>query len=302
MKRQKSPNLFGIIVILIGGYLLAYNLNLPIIRGVGLGEIFNITWPLLFVAWGVEALGKRNHIVGTILSVLGLYFFIENLSNFIPVLGRVSEFVWPLAIIGVGIYVMLAPPKKKGVSESDFSRSFSGSSSRASSSSVPPVSVIRTASTPASAAIAAEDVSVAAGDSSFPQDDTEFIENDSEKATSEDSYDAPATPVKPRVVRERSYDTSFNSRKLIFTEKDFQEGDNVLNLSVLFSDVALLLPSTISVTFVGTVTLGDVQFFGRRYDGISQTVKDEYNPIAHLDKHLIINATVTLGDLRIKAQ
>lgn len=362
MNRQHSSNLFGIIVILIGAYLLAYNLNLPIISGIGLGDIIAICWPLLFVAWGVEALGKRNYVIGTIFTVLGLHFLTGNLGDYIPGFAQISKFVWPMTIILIGVFVLLAPPKSKskGVSESDFSRPVSTSGKKASKQHHYTVKTYAANTT--SPVIRAVDISPqvtveitehTSAASSIEPAATKIVEEpweavDSETPPSTNTTEppkpetptipsappvapappqspvppvAPAQPVPPslgteasssngdaqatpqgkRPVRQRNFNTSFNSRKLVFTEQDFQEGDNTLELSVLFGDVAIQLPATVSVSFTSTVTLGDVQFFGRRYDGISQTVKDAYTPAANCGKHLIINASVVLGDLRIKA-
>ncbi len=338
MKRQHSSNLFGLIIIIIGAYLLAYNLNLPIISKIGLGEIISISWPLLLVAWGLEALGKKNFVAGTIVTVLGLHFLTGNLSNYFPVLDKFSQFAWPLAIISVGVFVMLAPPKaKKGVSERDFSAPYEKKSKSAQSEFSPntqpasivtkphytvktyptnnSIPVIRTATTVQIDSIESDTItppleveSTQEIDSPIENttDDGFSTEKSGEKVSAqtisnEETFvkETPPRPIRP--ARQRSYNTSFNSRKLIFSEQDFQEGDNQLDLSVLFGDVAIILPTTISVSFVGTVTLGDVHFFGRRYDGISQTVKDEHQPPHTTEKHLVIQASVMLGDLRIKS-
>jgi hypothetical protein len=104
-----------------------------------------------------------------------------------------------------------------------------------------------------------------------------------------------------RVAKQhRSYSASFNSKKIKFTEDDFVEGENLIDLTCMFGDVKIGIPRNMDIILEGQVTLGDINFLGEKHDGISQAIKDQYLSPTPSNKQVRIKATVVLGDLKIK--
>lgn len=119
------------------------------------------------------------------------------------------------------------------------------------------------------------------------------------KSTPEFSSDTDFSPPKTPKSHTRMYQTTFNSKKLTFTDSDFKEGLNTIDLSCLFGEVVLLVPPTMDITLNASVTLGDLNFLGHKFYGVS-TVTDHYQSPRTTGKTLVINASVILGDVKIK--
>lgn len=89
----------GIIILLIGCLLLTNQLNLFFIPH------WLFSWPMWLIAFGIYQGAKHNFSkpVHEILIALGIIFLItENVNNS-------GDVVWPLAIIGTGLWMVLKP-------------------------------------------------------------------------------------------------------------------------------------------------------------------------------------------------
>lgn len=87
----------GIIVIIIGGILLINQFNLFFIPG------WLFSWPMLLIGFGLYLGAKHNFKkpVWVIMIIIGVAsLFTENIDN-------ADRIVWPLAIIGAGLWMVL---------------------------------------------------------------------------------------------------------------------------------------------------------------------------------------------------
>ncbi len=416
MSKRNSSSIFGVIVIVVGLYFLASNLGLPIVTDFDFGDLIALLWPMLLIGWGLDALSKRNYVVGAIFSLLGVNFMIDNLAEYLPFLSPFTNLIWPASIILFGLYIMVAPPKVASASEQSF-KSKKGSrrsseerrerdESRAQSQTkqqttvqiqdqaaqqptlptterlfsqktidsqvlVDPYAdekaqealakadqtiqttpstpedlgtkehpaltetvkdqvikeqpVIRTVSLskapdplsttvripepevkPVKMALDNSQVMTAnqiptteAQPQTVPQQKTETDHVIHIKSSPEFSNDTDFSPPKTPKSHTRMYQTTFNSKKLTFTDSDFKEGLNTIDLSCLFGEVVLLVPPTMDITLNASVTLGDLNFLGHKFYGVS-TVTDHYQSPRTTGKTLVINASVILGDVKIK--
>ncbi|QXV67259.1 hypothetical protein INP83_09295 [Mucilaginibacter sp. 21P] len=94
--RSKSKVMLGAILLIVGAYLLLRQLGIFFIPD------YIDLWPLWLIFWGL-VIGARNNFQkssGVILMGLGVIFLVtENIHN-------ADGFVWPLAIIGLGFWIM----------------------------------------------------------------------------------------------------------------------------------------------------------------------------------------------------
>lgn len=410
MSKRNSSSIFGVIVIVVGLYFLALNLGLPFVMDFDFGDLVSLLWPLLLVSWGLDALAKRNYVLGAILSILGVNFMVDSLSEYLPFLSPLTSLIWPATIILFGLYIMVAPPKVVTASEQSFkAKRSSKASTKEGKSKIevrvqPQVQSSEKSQTqveaqpqqpqseerlfsqktidsqvlidpytnqPVGKTIASKDQSVAepvapvirtvslakqpepiSTTVSLPQNESmpvstpqsegkpvtmslEIEKTDADsalpkqesaedpalpkqvappkpphpptapdhvihiKSTPEFSSDTDFTPPKMPKSHTRMYQTTFNSKKLTFTDSDFKDGLNTIDLSCLFGEVVLLIPPTMDVTLNGSVTLGDLNFLGHKYYGVS-TVTDHYQSPRTTGKTLVLNVSVILGDVKIK--
>jgi hypothetical protein len=101
-KPHSGRTMAGIIILIIGGILLINQLDLFFIPN------WLFSWPMWIIAYGVYMGGKYNFRkpIWIWMIVLGTAFlFTENFNN-------ADRFVWPVAIIGIGTWMVL---KHRGV-------------------------------------------------------------------------------------------------------------------------------------------------------------------------------------------
>ncbi|MCK8058926.1 MULTISPECIES: LiaF domain-containing protein [unclassified Fusibacter] len=358
MNKRSSSFIFGVVIVIVGLYLLADNLNLGIVNTIDFVDIISVLWPMLFIGWGYEALQKRNYVVGAIFSSIGLHFLLDNLTFISPIFGFASSIVWPAFIIILGVYIMLAPPKEKQVKRnSDFSsRGRSSNSSHkfrefdpdTDNTVIRPAKVQRHTGKTSEASFSdsidqvissvdevVSNISRNVKENIKGHSDTTYtvtLSKDSDKPTVERIYDATPKPESSKVnlnketpkqeqvetqattktnqeanqnqqrkaKKMRSYSASFNSKKLLFKEEDFVDGDNTIDITCVFGEVKLGIPRDVNIELEGQVTLGDLKFLNEKYEGFSSAITDRYVSPSGATKTVHINATVILGDIKIK--
>jgi hypothetical protein len=87
----------GVIILIVGSLLLIDQLNLFYIPH------WLFSWPMWLIGWGIYMGGKYNFRkpVWMVMVLLGTAFlFTENIAN-------ADRFVWPVAIIGTGLWLVL---------------------------------------------------------------------------------------------------------------------------------------------------------------------------------------------------
>ena len=109
-KPQNGRVMAGIIILAIGSILLINQLNLFFIPH------WLFSWPMWLIAYGVYMGGKYNFKkpVWIWITVLGVAFLLtDNLHN-------ADRFVWPVAIIGIGFWMVLRHRDNHTLKESSF--------------------------------------------------------------------------------------------------------------------------------------------------------------------------------------
>lgn len=89
----------GIIIVAIGAVLLAGKLNMDwLVPG------WLISWPMLMVVIGLVIGGKSNfrNPAAFIILGIGLFFLIQRITHL-----NMGQFLWPLVIIGIGLWLLL---------------------------------------------------------------------------------------------------------------------------------------------------------------------------------------------------
>ncbi|MDO4712840.1 MAG: DUF5668 domain-containing protein [Candidatus Saccharibacteria bacterium] len=105
--------LFGIVVVVFGGVLLAHNLGIITIN-------WAIFWSGLFLLVGLSALcSRRTWIWGTLLMTIGA---VIGLKAFNVLDVSIWKIVWPAILIGVGLGILFKPNRSKTKKSDDASR------------------------------------------------------------------------------------------------------------------------------------------------------------------------------------
>lgn len=98
----------GIFIIAIG---IAFMLD--ILEVIDAGSIFSIYWPVILIAVGIATLIDRSSssFFGIILILIGIYFQLNQLD--LDILNHVdlSELIWPIIIIVIGIRIFMTKRK-----------------------------------------------------------------------------------------------------------------------------------------------------------------------------------------------
>jgi len=106
-KAHNGKTIAGVIILVIGAMLLVDNFNLFFIPG------WLFSWPMWIIAYGLYMGGKYNFrkpiwmwmiIIGT------AFLFTENIHN-------AERFVWPMAIIGAGAWMVMRHNNKPVTTE-----------------------------------------------------------------------------------------------------------------------------------------------------------------------------------------
>ncbi|MDA3906375.1 MAG: DUF5668 domain-containing protein [Bacteroidales bacterium] len=104
-KHESNSRLIAGIIILTAGLLFLFN-NLNILPSNV--EYYIFSWKTLLIAIGtLNLLFSHNRTAGFILITVGLVFWIPDIIN-IPI--NTSRFIWPMAIIAVGLFIMFKRP------------------------------------------------------------------------------------------------------------------------------------------------------------------------------------------------
>jgi len=101
-KPHNGRTMAGVIIIIIGGMLLINQLNLFFIPG------WLFSWPMWIIAYGVYMGAKYNFRkpIWAIMIVVGTAFLLtENVDN-------AERVVWPVAIMGTGLWMVLKHQKR----------------------------------------------------------------------------------------------------------------------------------------------------------------------------------------------
>jgi hypothetical protein len=104
-KPQNGRVMAGIIIIIVGGILLINQFNLFFIPG------WLFSWPMWLIGIGLYLGAKHNfrRPVWAIMTILGIAFlFTENINN-------ADRVIWPLAIMGTGLWMVLRNSKRVAV-------------------------------------------------------------------------------------------------------------------------------------------------------------------------------------------
>jgi predicted membrane protein len=319
MVKRSSSSIFGIIVIIIGIFLLGKNLDLPFTNFFSFGDLVGLIWPMFFIAWGVEALNKKNYVVGALFTLIGFHFLIDKVTTLFPALGILSKIVWPALIIIVGLYVMASPTKTKPVKlRGEFSdRSVVKSGPTHSKSSfdshvVGSTVIIHPEPPKQNSRVTVKESSTEHIQDEAPKHGVKLKKEPLDEKPDTTQVNEPIEiPLRPETsstshttaheaYSQRQYATAFNSKKLIFSDKDFKDGENTLDLTCTFGDIKVYLPPTVDVVIDGSITLGDLNFFGKKFDGIASKFSASMQSKTPSGKRLLINASVVFGDIKIK--
>lgn len=297
MKHSHSSTWIGIIIVLLGLYFLGLNFNIALLPAFDFGDLISILWPLLLLSWGLEGLKKRNYIFGTLFTGLGLNFLLDNLTFVHPIFNRASEFVWPILIIMIGVSIIISPPKEK-VKPRVIKETYGHNKPKYKDWDDDGYGIKPTAGQiETSQAI----INRPAYKSSEPIDEVIQVEekiNDEPFISDVENNDE--TQKTKKLKRTRNYQTSFNQARIVLTEDDLIDGINQINITCSFGDFRMKLPKSVHIEIDGQVTLGDIRFNENKYDGIHDTFTASHKPSVPTEKTVLIKATCTFGDIRIK--
>ncbi|MEA1876678.1 MAG: DUF5668 domain-containing protein [Bacteroidota bacterium] len=118
-RNRNTRRTWGVIVILLGGLLMANQFNLIHFR------LWNVVWSwqmLLIVIGLVSVVNNESKFVGIVLIAIGSFFMIDDFWYFPQELRKAF---WPAVVILFGAYLLISPPKyfkprrKKGLDEDD---------------------------------------------------------------------------------------------------------------------------------------------------------------------------------------
>ena len=106
---KRTGLFFGLLVTLVGTFLLAFNLGW---LDVSLRQII-FTWPMIFVVFGVITLAHRQYFVTLFWLALGTFFLLPKIATVYPEIlpgidGDFASKYWPALIILLGIGVILS--------------------------------------------------------------------------------------------------------------------------------------------------------------------------------------------------
>lgn len=107
-------NVIGIILILFG---IGYLLNALNVLDFNLGRFFYNWYPILIILFGIHLLSNKKFIFGSIVSIFGLLLQLEQL-NVVDV--NIWQLVFPFALVGIGINMIVKKNKHSPRSLNDF--------------------------------------------------------------------------------------------------------------------------------------------------------------------------------------
>lgn len=103
--RRRGSLFIPLLLIFIGGALLMNNLGM--IDG-SIWETIALFWPVLFIAWGLDALWRNEGLTGAVLMLgLGITFLISNLGYLQINPWRVLATIWPVIFVAIGMDLLI---------------------------------------------------------------------------------------------------------------------------------------------------------------------------------------------------
>ena len=98
--KESGKTILGFILLAIGCILLLRSLDLPFLPG------YLVSWPLILIIIGLYIGARKGYHkpAAFILILLGLLFWLGNIPNW-----DLSGYLWPLAIIAFGLWIILKP-------------------------------------------------------------------------------------------------------------------------------------------------------------------------------------------------
>jgi len=108
-KTNNGKTIAGIILLIAGGLLLIDQFTLFTIPG------WLFSWPMWMIAWGLYMGGKYNFkkpVWIVIIALGGVFLVTENIHH-------ASHIIWPVAILGAGLYMVTKHGKQAGAENRD---------------------------------------------------------------------------------------------------------------------------------------------------------------------------------------
>ncbi len=263
---------FGIIVIVIGTLLLMQNLGLGFAINFSIGVIFNMLWPLILVYFGIKRLKRgQNDLYAYLLIALGIFFMMSSLEHIHPVFSIIRRFFFPLTIICIGLLLVF---RTKSLSHNDYHydtpenfRDFEDGYTYQNAND-----------------------GLFSEDRSYDVDPTNTTQYDDNRHFNEGNK---------KQVSERTYNTTFNSNRIVLNESDLTTGVNIINLNSTMGEIKLSLPKTINILLDGQSTFGEIKFLNKKYGGINSTSKAKYTAPTVSNKTVHIKASAQFSEISV---
>ncbi len=88
--------------------------------------------------------------------------------------------------------------------------------------------------------------------------------------------------------------------RLDLSQEQIPEGETPYDVSALIGDITILVPQDIAVSVDADVSVGDLNIFGRREDGIGRHIQYESPGYAEATRKVKIHAHLMVGDITVQ--
>lgn len=277
-------------IIVIGTLLFIRNLGFSLGFDLSFSTIFSVLWPLLLVYYGINRiLSLRPGIGGYIAVAFGTYFSLNGLANIHPVFSILKQGFFPLLLIALGVYYIVQPSSAKS-NRRNFKKRFAKRFDDWDSS-LDSRQRFRHF----------EDEDDMSG---YNDNSTQDVSADQNTQQSSE----PAETIEMRDPRKntdavhtkRYYSAKFHTRNIELTDEQFAEGVSTIRLDCTMGEIKLSLPRTVNIILDGDVSLGQIDFLKKSYDGLTAKPRAKYTAPNDASKTVRIQANVTLGEIKIK--
>ncbi|MDA8345569.1 MAG: cell wall-active antibiotics response protein LiaF [Thermaerobacter sp.] len=88
--------------------------------------------------------------------------------------------------------------------------------------------------------------------------------------------------------------------RLDLSQEQLPEGETPYDVSALIGDITILVPQDIAITVDADVSVGDLNIFGRREDGIGRHIHYESPNYAEAARKVKVHAHLMVGDITVQ--
>ncbi len=283
-RRQKT---IGFIILGIGLLILMDNLNIGHILNQNIHFMLSILWPIPIILWGIKRIdaGKDKNLWTYILLSGGTSIFLGNLATKFPTFQHLFKLFFPAAIIGLGLLILLRPQQ------------FERYVKKVKTNRYTPPTPFQNVDFDDSQSQEPQDYSYTYKHQQDRLFDTEPAANNQTYTHKKQSKTHVYNSKEPK--KYRRINNRFSSNTYILKEKDIPEGDSYIEINTTMGETYLTIPRSVNIKMDGNVSIGEIKFINKLYDGLSAHPKARYTAPDNATKTVNIQASVSVGEIYI---